>query len=125
MSDQAGTMPCPKCAGRMQAVTVGGVEVDRCHMCRGIWFDAKEFMELKAVRGAESVDDGSPFIGSLKDGVTNIDCPVCKVPMIPFRPPNAVREFTLERCPQCQGMFFDAGEFTDFTLDASFWNELK
>ena len=118
-------LDCPKCAGKMETVTLGAVEVDRCNMCRGIWFDAAECMELKALPDCEPVDAGSPFIGALKDGTQNIDCPVCKVRMVSFDPPNKQREFKLERCPQCKGMFFDAGEFTDFSLDKSFWESLK
>lgn len=125
MAEHQVSRPCPKCAGFMELVTVAGVEVDRCRMCRGIWFDADEVMKLRAQPGAESVDDGSPFIGCLKDAKSDIDCPICKVRMVPFKPPRMQREFTLELCTQCKGMFFDAGEFHDFVLDQSFWEALK
>ena len=118
-------LECPKCAGMMEQVVLGGVSVERCRLCRGIWFDADEFAKLRELEGSESVDDGSPFIGNLKDGVRNVVCPVCKLPMVSFEPPGTRRKFTLERCPSCKGMFFDAGEYSDFVLDESFWEEVR
>ena len=117
-------LDCPKCPGKMSKVTLGGVEVDRCELCRGIWFDADEFARLREIADSHTIDDGSPIIGSLKDARRNAGCPICKVPMVSFDAPDIKRGFKLERCPRCKGMFFDAGEYRDFVLDQSFWDSI-
>ena len=32
----------PKCQYDMEAIEYEGIEVDRCKICQGIWFDAGE-----------------------------------------------------------------------------------
>ena len=51
-------MQCPKCAHDMERVTFNGVEVDRCKLCKGIWFDATEHETLRQMEGAEAIDVG-------------------------------------------------------------------
>ena len=43
-------MNCPKCESEkhpMEVIKQGGVEVDRCYSCKGIWFDEFELETLK------------------------------------------------------------------------------
>ena len=118
MDEEMKGLDCPKCAGTMEEIRIGNVEVDRCVLCRGIWFDANECAKLKAIPSGNSVDDGSSFIGSMKDSKQGVDCPICHVRMVTIEAPSSVRDgLLLERCPKCNGMFFDAGEFRDFSLD--------
>lgn len=37
---------CPKCRKSMEIIDYGGVEVDICKECRGIWLDKGELMEI-------------------------------------------------------------------------------
>ena len=39
-------MKCPKCGHDLETVDHGGVEVDRCTFCEGIFLDAGELEEL-------------------------------------------------------------------------------
>ena len=41
-------MQCPKCAHDMEKMTYKDIEVDRCTLCKGLWFDA---LEHEALRG--------------------------------------------------------------------------
>ena len=45
-------MDCVKCDGVLSEVEVGGVSVDRCGDCQGIWFDSSEVRQLIADRPA-------------------------------------------------------------------------
>ncbi len=111
---------CPKCNGLMQAVTFkqdgdaeAEVEVDRCVGCGGIWFDALEKEVLAGMGGSESVDTGNRKIGKRHNWIGDIDCPRCHtqmIKMVDIRQPH----IWYEACSLCGGVYFDAGEFTDF-----------
>jgi Zn-finger nucleic acid-binding protein len=118
-------MRCPKCSAAMARVVHEGVEIDRCEGCQGLWFDMLEHEDLKAISGSEAVDTGSPEVGRANDAVTRIRCPVCDQPMIRMVV-AAQPHIGYEACTICYGVYFDAGEFTDFrerTLAES-WNAL-
>lgn len=44
---QAGTLSCPRCAAKLHAARIEGVEVDPCPSCRGVWLDAGELREAQ------------------------------------------------------------------------------
>ena len=62
-SDQAETIRCPKCLGRMVKETVplgeGALRVDRCDACRLFWFDAGE-LELVQMLYEKEQDGRTP-----------------------------------------------------------------
>lgn len=105
---------CPKCAGSLEQVVYAGIEVDRCLYCQGIWFDSLEAEKLKAVKGSEHLDIGNPETGSQLDKtIHDVDCPRCNARM------NRMVDIDqhciwYEKCPLCQGVWFDAGEFKRF-----------
>ena len=43
---RATTLPCPHCAAPLQALTLRGVEVERCPACRGVFLDPGEGQRL-------------------------------------------------------------------------------
>jgi Zn-finger nucleic acid-binding protein len=105
---------CPKCAGSLEQVVCGGIEVDRCLYCKGIWFDSLEAEKLKAVQGSESLDIGNPETGSQLDKITaEVDCPRCECRMTRM---VDIDQYCIwyEKCPACNGVWLDAGEFTHF-----------
>lgn len=106
-------MKCPKCAAEMKKVSFRGVEVDRCSGCQGLWFDMLEHEDIKAVSGSEAIDTGKAEAGRQHDGQRRIQCPVCDQPMIGMVV-AAQPHISYEACTVCYGVYFDAGEFTDF-----------
>ena len=106
-------MQCPKCTAAMEAVSYEGIEVDRCTSCKGIWFDMLEHEDLKNISGSEAIDTGSPDLGREQDSKHRIACPVCKEPLIRMVV-SAQPHILYEACTVCYGVYFDAGEFTDF-----------
>jgi len=53
-------MQCPKCGGHMTEIELGGIKVDQCGKCRGIYFDHGELeilIESKEPKG---------FLGAMK-----------------------------------------------------------
>ena len=106
------SLQCPKCAGGMEEVDHGGVTIDRCTHCQGIWFDTGEFEQLKLVPGSEILDHGDSSVGGYWDLEDDIDCPRCGKRMHPGSDPDQPHIW-IECCEE-HGVFFDAGEFKDY-----------
>ena len=108
-------MNCPKCKAAMEKVTYEGVEVDRCTGCKGIWFDFREQQQLRSVKGAAAgIDVGDAAAGRKMNEVGKINCPrdgVLLTRMVDLKQPH----LWYEACPHCYGVFFDAGEFKDYS----------
>lgn len=111
-------MNCPKCNAAMETLAVGGIEVERCTGCKGLWFDAREHEKLKDVKGAADIDVGprapapaEPFDPAAP--APKVMCPVCHTPMI-LMSVHGKKGLRYESCKVCYGAFFDAGEFREF-----------
>ncbi len=105
---------CPKCNGKLRQLTYQKIKIYRCTSCYGIWLDALEAEKLKELKGSENLDIGNPETG---DGSNNLEddiiCPTCNVKM------NTILDIDrhsiwYEKCPKCDGIWFDAGEFKKF-----------
>jgi len=112
-------LACPKCGTRMERIAHAGVEIDRCTLCRGLWFDSKEAEQLRHVHGAETIDVGDARVGRAMDGQTGVECPLCRLPLERVPDPKQPHVW-VDRCPGCKGAFFDAGEFRDLKNDDVF-----
>lgn len=97
----------------MKPIRFKDVEVDRCSHCFGIWFDQFEHEDLKQMAGAEVIDIGDPELGVEQNQKTKIFCPTCRTLMMP-ETDEKQPHIHYERCPDCQGVYFDAGEFRDY-----------
>ncbi|WP_036477655.1 zf-TFIIB domain-containing protein [Myxosarcina sp. GI1] len=107
-------LECPRCNGLLKTVIYHNVEVDRCARCHGIWFDSLEAETLKTIAGSEILDIGSVNYSAPND-LTSIDirCPRCEETMIQIVDIDKERLW-YEKCPDCQGIWLYAGEFTQF-----------
>jgi PAT family beta-lactamase induction signal transducer AmpG len=110
----SGAMRCPKCRSDMEQIVVGETEVDRCTSCRGIWFDAGEMQALGNKDAAEAIDIGSAAEGRRLNVVDKYRCPRCGGRMESRTDPKQ-RHIRYETCVDCEGAFFDAGEFRDIS----------
>ncbi|MDY7014910.1 MAG: zf-TFIIB domain-containing protein [Cyanobacteriota bacterium] len=107
-------MTCPKCSEPLEQTTYAEIEVDRCMRCAGIWFDSLEAEMLKTIQGSESLDVGAIDTNSQLDARDrDLLCPRCRVPMLRMLDIDR-HKIWYERCPKCQGMWLDAGEFKQF-----------
>src|SRR5881392_2089909 len=75
LAQQECQMDCPKCGAHMELIDYRGVEIDRCTACGGIWLDAVEPEQLRAMPGAESIDTGSELRGAVMNDKEEVDCP--------------------------------------------------
>jgi uncharacterized protein len=121
-------MDCPKCDGALAEVSFGGVKVDRCGECAGLWFDAREVRALVAA-GGELAADSPAKAGAALDDVA-ADCPRCHEPLMRIES-MAVEGLHYDQCGNCRGAWLDAGELHQILSDPSagevikFFNELE
>ena len=105
-------MDCPKCHAPMAEASMERMVVDRCTKCFGIWFDSGEAERLKDKWMSEFLDSGDVEVGKANDEITDINCPICGKLMEHVKDADQPH-IGYEICRE-HGMYFDAGEFTDF-----------
>ena len=110
----SGAMRCPKCRSDMVQIDVQGTEVDRCETCNGLWFDAGEVDALRDKDTAAIIDTGSARQGREFNAVDDYRCPRCGGEMRRTADEQQ-RHIRYESCEECNGSFFDAGEFLDLS----------
>ncbi|MDG2051082.1 MAG: zf-TFIIB domain-containing protein [Myxococcota bacterium] len=88
---QSQEWPCPTCSGLMPVRSIGGIEVNECPQCQGLWVPDKRFDELIA-RACETAIQfqqkrgwtQSPRCSSSNPSLEKVvyrKCPVCDRPM--------------------------------------------
>jgi uncharacterized protein len=103
---------CPKCGHGMDEISYGGgLLIDRCTNCQGLWFDQGETDRLKSKWMTEALEIGRSGKGKRWDAVDDISCPRCEQDMEKATDPDQPHIW-YEVCKD-HGMFMDAAEFTD------------
>jgi Zn-finger nucleic acid-binding protein len=85
--------------------------VDRCRSCGGIWFDGGEMTEALRTFSLEKMPDPPEVKLPPKDQAC--PCPRCNHVMEVTRS-LSVPDVVYERCEDCGGVWFDAGEAEHF-----------
>lgn len=116
---------CPNCKGIMDRDELGSFCIDRCPDCGGIWLDAAELDKVVALNksGAskgvvDRLDVGKRVPGGRTGTRTMRQCPRDRAALTITDSPTQ-RHVVYDLCPQCRGIFLDAGELKDlaeFTL---------
>ncbi|MDA1075653.1 MAG: zf-TFIIB domain-containing protein [Proteobacteria bacterium] len=111
-------MECPKCPGTLESKTYGRkITVHRCSECAGLWCKPAVLLEMKKEWMSEAIlDSGNPSVGEKLNKIDQIKCPECAVDMQKTSDSRQTHIW-YETCPKCEGMFFDAGEFSDLKYD--------
>jgi len=85
----------------MEIVRDAGIVVDWCKTCNGLWFDMGELNRYITDKKAPE-----NFIKNCICTKGTLPCPVCWEPMDEVR----AGQLVIDRCTQCRGLWFDAGE---------------
>jgi len=110
----SGAMRCPKCRADMEQIDYEGTEIDRCVICKGIWFDAGEIEIMKDKQAAATIDTGDAKIGKQSNKFDNYQCPRCSGAMVRVVDPKQTHIW-YETCSSCNGSYLDAGELLDLS----------
>jgi uncharacterized C2H2 Zn-finger protein len=103
----------------MSSVVVAyGDSATRCNDCGGIFCRKKTLELLQKLwvmwpsSDPRTIDTGTTDIGREWNALAEVSCPSCDSPMLRTAVPEQPH-IEIERCPACEGVFFDAGELTD------------
>jgi len=108
---------CPKCSNELTVKNYGRlISVNRCGGCAGLFVMPDALAEMKDEWMSEMLDSGNATEGRKLDAVRDIDCPSCSTRM-EHKTDDKQTHIGYEQCPGCGGVFFDAGEFTDWKQD--------
>jgi Zn-finger nucleic acid-binding protein len=107
-------MNCPACSHALTPLSVGELTVDACEGgCGGIWFDHYELRKVD--EPSEAL--GDQLLDIQRDPSVTVDpskrynCPKCNDGVVMMRHFWSVkREITIDECPECGGIYLDAGE---------------
>jgi len=113
-------MKCPNDNTEMYQVKIEGhysqpILLEQCKECGGIWFDEAELFSAR--RGeAEKIE---VFDSKSLWTPTNIEkrilrCPLDQSELFRFKDRYFLKGIILERCPSCNGIWLNRGDFTKF-----------
>lgn len=110
-------MKCGKCQeAEMALENFGGIEIDRCPKCRGLFLDRGELEKLLAQDLGYDADTPDFSIHSEKMNEQSADCGRCGQRMEPLVPLEGVK---VDFCRPCGGVFLDEGELAAFQFYTS------
>ncbi len=114
-------MLCPACTNLLTEKTVSGVTLDTCENgCGGIWFDQFEFRKFDE---AKEPDAETLLSLKIRPGITvsdaRHDCPKCQGIKMMRHFSSTQKKVTMDECPNCAGVWLDAGELTQIRNEFS------
>ena len=106
-------MNCPKCRiEEMRDEELGGVQFERCPVCKGMYFDKGELEKMLELEAGT----GDTFAFSATSDAMDVVaayCPHCEREMEALNGPADVR---VDRCTDCGALFLDQGELATLQL---------
>ena len=113
-------MKCPNDNNEMSQVKIEGhygqpILLEQCKECGGIWFDETELFSARNGE-AEKIDVfDSKSLWAPTNIVTRIRrCPSDQSDLFRFKDRYFLKGIILERCPSCNGIWLNRGDFTKF-----------
>lgn len=104
-------MKCPSCQSRFETRLIGGVEIDECSGCQGIWLDADELRQIKdgTNKDLNWVDfDLWKHSDRFRVNSNRMKCPTCTTALVAIDYDDTGVE--VDFCTQCRGVWLDGGE---------------
>lgn len=97
-------MICPKCSNEMSEEERGGVRLDLCGVCFGVWFDCGELEALHAGGGSARLS-GVPSCDQRYEPTgasAHVKCPRCQHDILRT---GRISKHEVMRCTSCRGIF--------------------
>ena len=124
-------MECPRCPKEQLVKEVyEGVEIERCQKCQGAWLDSGEIVhiikERQEIFHKDFVEDTvqDSFMGvPNKELETHLACPKCVTKMMKTFNYGADSGVLLDKCPACNGIWFDKDELEKVQAFREHWEK--
>ena len=108
-------MICPVDRKDMFVVEYKQIELDYCHSCKGVWFDAGELDLLLEAAGLKHVRQTLGDVLRLPEAHTSEKkrrCPICNINMKKVKI-GGETGVMIDACIRHDGLWFDGGEVAD------------
>ena len=109
------TLGCPRCSTSLTRLRIGGVDTDLCESCGGVWLDRLElsrFEDPDSVPGKALVEYLGRIPTALIDQAARLRCPRHPGVVMLRRAFSRAIPIQIDECPECGGLWLDAGELT-------------
>ena len=108
-------LQCPRCLASMAAQSTSTSHLHRCQECEGAWVTAQTIAALLSER-PNAQGALKRLTTALSEGThSTLPCPECpKVHLWSHR----FEGIEIDTCGSCSGIFFDAGELSQFLVQA-------
>lgn len=107
-------MKCPRDGAELKPVRVDGIELDKCHHCDGLWFDAGELDRVRKLDRSDIEEQierqyGSPEVpaGKVEGYMRCPRCPDGRLNQVTYTFEKRVK---IDRCDHCFGVWVDNSE---------------
>jgi membrane associated rhomboid family serine protease/Zn-finger nucleic acid-binding protein len=104
----------------MEEIPGKSVLLDICPSCNSIWFDSGELFKNSDEIKSSNLMSNSSLIKN-----THIKCPSCSSDLDLYRFSKDNTELEFEKCPTCNGFWFDKGEYQKIRQAYSFIPQTK
>ena len=107
------TLSCPRCGAPLTPLRVGGTSTDVCENCGGLWLDRLElarFEDPDSVFGDALVAHLGQIPAALIDHAARLRCPHHPGAVMLRRAFSRTILIQIDECPECGGLWLDAGE---------------
>ncbi|MCE9560182.1 MAG: zf-TFIIB domain-containing protein, partial [Armatimonadetes bacterium] len=103
-------MLCPGCQSSLQVEVVGGIHIDVCTTCAGVWFDESELGRFVALDEVTTEVVSAKLSGEVKDmSSLGRRCPKCEIVLDSYH--YAYHSpYLIDSCSKCNGIFVDQSE---------------
>ena len=97
-------MICPSCSSEMSEESRGGVRLDLCGVCFGVWFDGGELKDFQTGEGSSRLGDvpGPDTHYEPTGGSAHVKCPRCEHDILRT---GKISKHEVMRCTSCRGLF--------------------
>src|ERR671915_1962361 len=96
---------CPQCQKPLEQKSYrGGIHVDACLWCKGVWFDAGELDTYRQAvwQGTEREGRGPSAFQVMADHPDKLTCPRCNTKTLVN---GTIRNIRVQECETCHGLY--------------------
>jgi Zn-finger nucleic acid-binding protein len=104
---------CPRCSAALVHLLIGGVDLDVCEECGGLWLDRLElsrFDDPASGFGDALLAHLGQFPVAIVDRSVRLRCPRHPAIVMMRRAFSRTVPTQIDECPQCGGLWLDADE---------------
>jgi Zn-finger nucleic acid-binding protein len=107
-------LQCPLCHKLLEQKSYrGGIHVDECLWCKGVWFDAGE-LETYRTAIAKRESDVAAVFEPVKERGDKLGCPSCREETLIK---GTIRNIQVHRCDKCHGIYVSGEQIAELNYD--------